>query len=276
MHVFRVLLFAVCFVGALVSSQLSYADILITPTRVVLEGRDRFAFVTLVNIGKATKSYEIGWVHYRMNEGAGTYSFVEDLGDDFDLSKHVVFSPRRVTLTPGAKQRVRLALQRPESIPDGDYYVNMKFKVLPDEVVDGGLPDVPGTSESKADASVKINVSYTIPVVLRVGEPDYRAEIGQIDVGRNQETGALEVHVPVSREGNYATLGWLKLFHVDADGSESLVGEVSNANIFTEISNRTFVVPLTKEVSGGGLKAVMYYNDISSNIVYAERYFPLQ
>ena len=81
--------------------------------------------------------------------------------------------------------------------------------------------------------------------------------------------------MPVSRGGLYSVLGWLQVYHV-VDGREELLGEVSNAHIFSEIDSRVFTVPLTKEVSSGGLRVVMRHYDLSQNIVYAERYFPLQ
>lgn len=251
----------------------AYADILITPTRVVIEDRDRFAFVTLVNTTNETKSYEISWIHYRMKEGDGTYFPLDVAQSDFDLSKHLVFSPRRVTLGPRAKQRVRIALQRPENITPGDYYVHMKFRTLPEEkrLEDEG----PDDGQQKTEATVSINVSYTIPIIFRAGQPDYAAEIGQISMTRN-EAGAIEVSVPVTRTGDYGVLGWMQLFNVMSDGSEELVGELSNANVFSEIRTRNFKVPLKTEVTGGSLRVLLMYNDLGSGISYAERVFPLQ
>lgn len=259
---------ALCLSGVFVTS--SYANILITPTRIVFEERDRFAVITLVNNGRVAKSYEISWVNLEMVEGADGYNAKDYKDGEFDLSQHIVFSPRRVTLAPGAKQRVRLALRRPESIADGDYHVHLKFRALPDVV-----EDVPLLEKERAEANVKINLSYTIPVVLRVGNPEYRASIGQIEMARDVNTGALKVKVPIKRLGQYSVLGWLQIYHI-AGGQEELVGEISNANIFSEINDRVITVPLTREIAGGRLKAVLKYNDLSRDIVYAEKDFPLQ
>lgn len=248
----------------------SAANILITPTRVVFEGRNRYADVTLVNNGKETMRYEMEWVYHKMQPDTGYYAVVEDLGDEFDLSKHVVFSPRRVELVPGAKQKIRLALRRPAEIPDGDYHVHLKFKSLP---VDDGLEKDPVVG-----AQVKINVSYTIPVILRAGEPDVSALIGRIELVRNQNTGLLDVKVPVKRPENspYAVLGYIWVYHVDGSGNEELVGELSNAHIFPEIDGRVFDVPLNKDISGGSLKFVLRYFDKKNEFIYDEKVFALE
>ncbi len=245
------------------------ANILITPTRIVFEDRDRFAVVTLVNNGSTVKSYEMDWIHF--NEGDNGDAVMQ-MEKAFDLSDHIVFSPRRVTLEPGAKQKIRLALRRPETIPDGDYSVHFRFHALPDPIV----VQEPG-QEKKMEASIKINVSYTIPVVLRVGEARVTADIGQINMSRNNDTGALNVHIPVTRaDGPYAILGWLKVFHETKNGEE-LVGEVSNAHIFADMTQRDFVVPLKKELSGGGrLRIVLRYYDLDTDVIYAEKVFPLE
>ncbi|MGH1456976.1 MAG: hypothetical protein ACRBDI_09365 [Alphaproteobacteria bacterium] len=250
----------------------SSASILITPTQVVLEDRDRFAVVTLVNNGREVKSYEIGWKAMEMIGGNGGYKDAEYGEGDFDLSQYIVFSPRRVTLVPGAKQKIRLALRRPESIPDGDYHTHLMFKSLPN-VVDDTLVAL---EKDHAEASVRINVNYTIPVVLRVGQADYSASIGQMEMVRNTQSGALEAKIPVVRDGKYSVLGWLKLYHISADGVEELVGEVSNANLFSEIQNRILTSSVLKELSGGRLRVVLHYYDFEKNIVYAEREFPLE
>lgn len=249
------------------------ANILITPTRVVFEGRDRYADVTLVNNGKKSMKYEMEWVYHLMQPETGYYAVVEDLGDGFDLSKNIVFSPRRVELAPGAKQKVRLALRRPAEVPDGDYHVHLKFRALPTELSTDGLE-----AEAPAAAQVRINVSYTIPVILRAGEPDVKASIGRIELVRNPSTGLLNAHVPVKRPENspYAVLGYFWVYHVDASNNEELIGELSNAHIFSEIDERTFDVPLRKDISGGSLKFVLRYFDKKNDFIYDEKIFALE
>lgn len=247
------------------------ADMLIVPTQVVFEGRERFGSVTLVNTGDKTNTYELGWQYFDMQEGIGSYKMIDKPSTDFDLSKHIVFAPRRVTLAPGAKQKVRLALRRPAEIPDGDYHVHFKFRSVPNDDL-----DIDNQGEG-ASMGVSIAVSYAIPVVLRSGEVKVQAEIGEISLARDEVSGFVNVAVPVSRSGgNHSILGYLRVYHIGDDGKEDLLGVISNANMFPEINNRVFDVHLTKEFSGGSLKVVLRYFDKKNDFIYAERSFDVE
>lgn len=250
--------------------QSAYADLLITPTRVFFGDRDRYAEVTLVNTGKAPKTYEMSWHFFRMKENGAAYTPVEGSITEFDLSKHIIFTPKRVTLQPNAKQKIKLALRRPaEPITPGDYHIHLGFASLPDPVVQNN------DNNGRPRAMVNINVGYTIPVVLRVGPENVTSKIGRINIERNKNSGNLKVNVPVYREGGpYSVLGHLFVYHVQG-GREEVIGEVSNAHIFPEVNNRTFEVSLTKEVTSGSLRVVMMHYDLEKQRIYAEETFPL-
>ncbi len=263
--------FALCVLGSVSDAS---ANILITPTRIVFEDGQRFSIVTLVNNGKETKSYEIDWVYLEMIEGNGGYARDRVLPADMaDISELVVFSPRRVTLAPGSKQKIRLAFRRPAGIEEGDYHIHLRFKVLPEDHTRASV--VKSLEPQKASVNVNINLSYTIPVLVRIGEGQPSVSIEQISMGRN-DRGQLTVTVPVRRGGDYSVLGYLRLYHVGADGGRELVGEISNANIFREISVRNFTLPLFKEVSGGMLEIELRDGGDRNGDIYANRIFPLQ
>ncbi len=272
------LVIAICGGGVMFGAHIVYADIVITPTRIVFEGRDRFASVTLANPGDKHATYEMKWNFFKMQEDVNaTYKRVDRSVTDFDLSKYIIFSPKRVRLAPGASQKIRLALRRPAEIPDGDYHVHLGFAPIPDVVKD----DL--SKSSKSVVTVKINVGYTIPVILRSGEIDVKASIGLISLSRNNNNGLLKVAVPVKREGGpYSVLGHLMVYHIDNNGKQERVGEISNAQIFPEVDVRPFDVHLIKNITGGSLRIVMYRYDYDKNksdvdnFIYTERVFPLE
>lgn len=246
----------------------AYADILITPTRVVFNDKQRFAEVTLANVTNATKSYEIGWQLYKMEEKTGFYNPVE-VTPEYDLSKLVFFAPRRVTLPPGGKQKVKLRFSRPADMPDGDYHVHLKFKAFKPAIT-------PSDPEDKVLAQVSINISFTIPIIVRIGEPKIEASIGQISLDRDQN-GKVTMNVPVERDSSlpYAIIGHMRAYF-DSGSGEEFVGEVSNANVFPEVSRRDFSLILTKEVSAGKLRVEVRDYESNSSVVHAERVFDLQ
>jgi P pilus assembly chaperone PapD len=253
------------------------ASLMILPTNIVFEGRERYADVTLINNGLDTKNYLLEWTYHKMLPETGAYELLENLEEgEFDLSKYVVLSPKRVRLEPNAKQKIRIALRRPNDIAPGDYHVHLRFTAVPDEQeVESAVDNSDGP---KAEASVKFVVSYSIPVILRVGESDAKAKLGQLSLERNQNSGLLDVLVPVERlsENPYSILGYLLVYHIAEDGNEELVGELSNANIFPEIDSRTFRAFLTKEITGGSLRVVLNEREKDNANMYVERIYPLQ
>ncbi len=249
------------------------ADILITPTRVVFEDRDRFAVVTLVNSGDKVMSYKMDWRFFKMKETGPAYTPVDGAITEFDLSKHIIFSPKRVTLAPGASQKVRLALRRPETIPDGDYHIHLGFASVREEL----SSEVTSSTMPRAGATVRVNVGYTIPVILRAGKVEVSANIERISLSRNQNNGLLIVKVPVVRSGAaYSVLGHIFVYHIDGNGNEERVGEISNAHIFPEVNKRVFDIQLIKEITSGHLRVVMKHYDKDNDFIYTEKTFPIE
>lgn len=252
------------------------AELLITPTMVAFDDKERFEIVTLVNTSNEMKSYTIGLRYNKMRESGAIYDPVEKSVTDFDLGKHLTFTPKRITLMPGAKQRVRLALKRPsEPIPPGDYRVHLEFSSVP--VDEKTFNAVKPNKEKKVGAVVDIYVGFSIPVLLRVGQEDVKAGIEQIKFESTAE-GGQQVQVPIQRQGGpYSLLGHLFVYQVTADGKEDLIGEVSNANIFPEVNRRVFKVVMNKKINPTGSIKVVYRNyDKQANQIFAEKVFPLQ
>ena len=271
-------LFLCVFILSLCAFKQAHANLMILPTNIVFEGRDRYAVVTLINNGSTTARYNLEWTYHKMLPETGAYEHLEDLGDEFDLSKHLVLSPRRVSLAPKAKQKIRLALRRPADIAPGDYRAHLRFTAVPTKNEDSDSKiNVVAEDKEGAEASVKFVVSYSIPVFWRVGESDVKAELGQISLERNANTGMLDLLVPTERsaESPYSILGYVMVYHIDEKGEEEFIGELSNANIFPEINNRTFRVLLTKDIEGGSLRVVLKERAKDGD-VYTQKIYSLE
>ena len=89
----------------------SRANVTITPTLVVIEGRDRYADLNLLNITGVPHTYAIGWRFMKMICEDGVYENAEKSLTDFDLTKNIVFTPKRVTIEGGGMQKIRLGLR---------------------------------------------------------------------------------------------------------------------------------------------------------------------
>lgn len=248
------------------------ANITLLPTRVLFEEGDRFKEVTLVNTGDKTKTYEMSWNFFRMQEQNPPYTTADGPITEVDPSKYISFTPRRVTLQPGAKQKVKLVLRRPKDpLPPGDYHIHLRFAgITPPPIAGQDIPEEKKTV-------VSINVGYTIPIVLRVGKSDVSAEIEPVTLKRNELNGRLNVMVPIKRIGGpYSVMGHLYVYHIGQDGKEERVGEISNAQVFPEVGHRLIEVPLIKKISGGSLRVILRNFDPNNNYILAEKIVPLQ
>lgn len=260
-------------IGVLVHGQ-AFANLMISPTRIVIEGRERYATVHLVNNGPVEKNYSLEFVHNRVLPETGVYARVESLEEGvFDLSEHLVFSPRRVRLRPGGKQTLRLALRRPAEIPPGDHRVSLRFSAM--SVADlADEMDLEPLAEGQKSASLTFNISYSVPIFLREGVPDIQPVIGDIRFERNESSGLLDAYVPLSRvpaESPYGIIGYLYVYHIDESGQQELVGEHMNTHVFPEINSKTFRVLLTKDIASGSLRFVLRDWKKGSDVVYAEK-----
>lgn len=278
--------------GALMAglSQPARANITITPMSVLIEGRERFAEVNLINTSDETTTYQIGWQFYRMQEGAGNYLLLPEAFDGFDLSKHIVFTPRQVTLQPRETQKIRLALRLDGEPPaPGDYRAHLEFKKMKtaaeitaqqQQLAKKETSDKNGNAsgdKKRLDVGIGINVSFSIPVVYRVGESDVTASIGEVKTQISPETGKIEAIIPITRSGgNYGLPGHLIVYYKPASGEETIIGEIKNANIFPEVNTRIFTQALQiTTLSGGALRIVYKDSGLNKNAIFAEKTVPI-
>lgn len=247
----------------------AYAELSIIPTRVLFEGRERFEEVILLNTGDETRTYDMSWEFFRMIEGSSKSMQERAEGPitDFDLSKYVVFTPRRVTLAPGGRQKIRLALRRPAEVPVGDYRAYLRFSPTFD-----GQQDVAEPSEGQS-AAVNFRYRFAIPVIFQSGDLDVAAKIESMNFERNEKNGKLIARVNISRTGVHSALGHLFIY----DGQGEVLGEISNAHVYSEVGSREMKVLLsTDNLSGQTIKVEYRHYDKDKNIVFDRREFPVQ
>lgn len=249
----------------------SYASLLISPLKVVIEGRERSATVTLVNNSNYTSTYRIEWHQFVQVEGKGGYISIDDpsVSDEVRNALHLkdfsVYSPRQITLQPREQQNVRIAIRRPAELDRAEYMSHIKFKVIETDRSDVAS-DLEVLNNNAVRLGARVNASFSIPVVYRVGDYDINVQINQPSFATNPTTGKLIVNVPVSRSGKHGVVGFIEVYYAPSDGQESLIGALSNANMFSEISNRTFDIPT--QVNGlnpGSLRLVFYKDEGKAN-----------
>jgi len=253
----------------------SFAALIITPTHLVMEGRERMVQVVLVNNGASTNTYRLEWQQLNQVEGKGGYIEVD--GDDgkLYLKDFAVFSPRQITLGPGEKQTVRVGIRRPADLPDGEYRSHLNFRIT-----DRQDPVTPSDNlkENETRVAARVLASYSIPAIYRKGEYDVNITIGQPSFDVNPKTGKMIINLPVSRSGNHGVIGLVEVFHTPIGGQETRVASLANANLFTDITQRTFrILSNVEGLSAGTMRVVFNKTEGKTETHYAmtEKSFPI-
>lgn len=253
----------------------AHATITITPMFVVIEGRQRYADFNLINTSDEEQTYDIGWRYFKMADGTGEYLITDKPPTDFNIADNIVFTPRKVTLAPRETQKVRLALRlKGEPPAPGDYRAHLEFSQVKQEEPTPPPPEQNSSDPEKnaVKVSVGVNVAYSVPVIYRVGDADANAIMGDITTSVNPNSGAIEVNVPITRQGATSLMANLTVYHTPPGGKKTMVGEIQNANIFSEATQRTFVTQLIlKALPSGSLEVVYKEADPKKNVVFAQR-----
>jgi len=232
-------------------------DLLVAPTRLVLDGR-KGAEVILNNIGDEPATYRVSVEFRRMTEDGQLEDVAEPSAADKAAQDMIVYAPRRVTLAPHEPQSIRIAARPPQGLPDGEYRVHLLFRAIPP-----ATPVAPASSEPVKGVHFQLTPVYgvTIPVIVRLG--NLSATAGIADVHLAEKDGNRVVSLELSRAGQRSTFGELRV--LKAGVKEPLAIQRAVA-VYTEIGKRRVDVPVNPAFKAAlaGPVTVQYletYND---------------
>lgn len=216
-------------------------DLLVAPTRVVLDGR-RGAEVILNNIGAEEATYRISLELRRMNDiGRLEDILPEEANDKEKAALEIIrFAPRRVTLPPNQPQSIRVGMQGMETLPDGEYRAHMLFRAIP--------KTADATAEAEPRNGLKINLipvyGVTIPVIVRKGELKATAAIANATIARDNEGQTLEF--ALNRQGDRSVFGEV---HVTRPGIAEPLLVAKGIAVYPELQSRTVSLPMDAQTA---------------------------
>lgn len=208
-------------------------DLIVAPTRVVFEGRDRSAQLSLVNKGSATATYRVSVVNMRMQPDGSLVEIAQpDPGQEFadDLFR---YSPRQVTLEPGASQAIRLLLRKPADLKAGEYRSHLMMRAVPDNQGQS----VEGPQEGAAVRIIPI-FGIAIPVIIRHGELTYGTEVKDLGyVAPDADNPLPRARFTLERSGNRSSFGDLTA-SVNIDGKDVVLSQIMRLAVYTPNTTR--------------------------------------
>lgn len=215
-------------------------DLLVAPTRVILDGR-RGTEVILSNIGSEEATYRIEMVLRRMAPDGSLVDIpVESANDKESAALGMIrYAPRRITLPPGQPQSVRISARAGEALPEGEYRAHMSFRAIPDT---GKVTDP--QADTPQGISFKLIPIYgvTIPVIVRHGRLEAQVAMTQPKVAQGPR--GPELQFQMSRQGDSSVYGELR---VTKPGSNEPIYKVRGLAMYPELQHRTISLPITPE-----------------------------
>jgi P pilus assembly chaperone PapD len=207
-------------------------DLLVTPTRIVLDRHTRTAEIALINTGSAPTTYRIETQHLRMRPNGELVPAGDEPAGAF-ADALIQFSPHRLRLLPHLAQTVRLRLLPSAATPDGELYVHLLFHGEPPE------EPAPALGETK-ELTIKVTPVYgvAIPVLVRVGESQASVRIDGVRV--DGEAASFQI----LRSGNRSTHGNVVVTFTPRGGGAQQVGKARGVSVYAPLAARSMTMPL--------------------------------
>lgn len=241
-------------------------DLLVTPTRIVFEGRTRTADVALINTGEKAATYRIALGQRRMTELGGIEPADVALPGELFATGLVRFSPSQIILKPQECQTVRLQLRLPADLPAGEYRSHLQFNGVPDAI---GAP-IDGTEEKTEGIGVVLRPIYGVSIAVIIRKGDLSAELKLSDLKYDAPTAdqPAQVSFCMNRTGTSSTYGDLVASLKTADGKSQIVGKMSGVGVYYPNPLRRATMRLTippGTITAGGTLLLGYFKQDDKN-----------
>ena len=227
--------------GASSPARAGVGDLLVAPTRIMLDGR-KGTEIVLNNIGDAPATYRISVEFRRMTPDGKLEDVAEPTAQEKAAADMIVYAPRRVTLAPHEPQSIRIAARPPQGLPDGEYRVHLLFRAIPSST--------PVTASADATAKgLKLQLipvyGVTIPVIVRLG--NLQATAGIANVALDKKDGRASISLDLSRSGSRSTFGQVQVLKAGVKDPIAIQKAVA---IYTEVGIRQVDIPVDENFKG--------------------------
>lgn len=222
----------------------AWSDMLISPTRALMDAQNRSATLILRNTADGARTYRLSWQDKRVN-AEGDYEMVQE-GENWPSAAGMIrFSPRQITVGPGENQTVRLNFRPPAGLEPGEYRSHLLLQVIGEESEPSGVIEMNDPGREGVGFRLFMQMSFSIPVIARyqVSEPDINiADVDVIPASGNQN---MRLAVALDRQGESSGFGRLVVeMQKDANSPVEMIGLQKEVHVFHEVDRKVVRVPL--------------------------------
>ncbi len=217
--------------GVVSTSAFAAGQLMVAPTRIVFDERDRSATVNLINTGDETTTYRIDFLNKRMTDNGDFQDIETPLPDEHFSDGMIHFSPREVVLPPGKSQTIRLMLRKPADLQVGEYRSHMHFKALPPESAKS-IETL--TSDNNLTIQLTPVIGVTIPVIVRQGKTEAQLTLDNLGFEPNLTPDEPAVmSMTMHRQGNRSVYGDITVYFKPDKGDELVVVKARGVAVYS-------------------------------------------
>lgn len=222
---------------------MAQGDLLITPNRVVFEGRKQKEELNLINTGKETTTFSVSFVQRRMHEDGSFENILEPDSGQMFADPYVRIYPRTVTLTPGEAQVVMLQCKRNPDMVDGEYRSHLYFRSEKNYTALG--TENPEVDDKMVSVQVTPIFGMTIPIIIRSGEIDAGSSLGNLELV-NPDDDNPQLSFTMHRTGNISVYGNFVVEYIPVKGKPYQVGGRNGVAVYTNLDKRQVSITLNR------------------------------
>jgi hypothetical protein len=236
---------AILFLLFLWGHQSALAGLMLYPTRVVLESKDRSAQVELINNGNQPETYRIGIFNRRMTETGEIVAADKPQAGELFADDLLRYSPRQVTLQPGKAQTVRIMVRKPAGLAAGEYRSHLQFDRVADAAGAANLENLAKPTEGEVSIVLQALVGASIPVIVRHGETRVTTTLTDLtlesDPGKDK---ALFLSFTLKRDGTRSVYGDLVATFTPVGAGPLEVAKVTGVAVYVPNALRKSKLPI--------------------------------
>jgi P pilus assembly chaperone PapD len=223
---------------------LGQGSLLLTPKRVVFEGKKNSEIINLANMGKDTAQYIISLVEYRMKEDGAFEEITQEENGAFSASPFLRFFPRTVTLAPNEAQVIRLQVDKKAAqIANGEYRSHLYVRAVPKILPQG---DTQINQETGIGVTLVPIFGISIPVIIRVGESVANLTISELRISKSADLNSL--NMTLNRSGKVSIYGDIVVDHIAENGKSTQVGIIKGLAVYAPNELRRVKLPLNNDL----------------------------
>lgn len=262
--------------ASLIASQAAKAgNFQIFPGRLVFDRVGGIQTVTIINSERAPSNFETSIDDYVMTP-SGSITPLASIAPGSELApvaarvrsakSFLMVAPARMTVGPLGAQQLRVRAN-PGQLPPGEYRSHLQIKSPP-----LASPAAQSADDSGAGSGPRVKIQFalqmTIPLIVRVGPRDARAELlrprmKQVVIpatADKPEEKAAELEVDVVRRGASSVFGNVEVRVAGANPKEPPLGELKWVGVYPEIESRPAEVMLKRPPQSGERLVISYWD----------------